>query len=439
MKQHRQSISRLFFFIVMAIAIVQFYNRITGQMPIEKELARLVKTYVEGSGFSGVIMVVSESDTLLYRGYGKADYEADIPNTLETQFPVGDLTQLITRGVAALMADNGLIDPDSSITTVAGHTLPQPVTLRQLLQHRSGLSDAYTKDILLALPGRQREPIDRDMLLRRLIKYPPDTLAGIVKNYNRTGYALAAAVMNERLQGHWRDWIDSNLFKPLNMTGAGFNYSSVAAGYRLNGEEWVLSDSLYLSHYPGTCDIVCTAGDMFKWIKILSDPLFKNDDNRSLLGKMDHSGRLPGYCSVIMHMPLQQLTIVILSNFENANVEDLSTHLATLVLRRRIIKELYLPEKWYSWRGIYESHPFEDDSMRLIIHGDEQHLKMTLPGDKSILTVELHPESEMRYIAELYGLMLNIVVDFSHSGKCRLNISGWNVEATRIAALPDSL
>lgn len=428
-------------FLLLALALINYINRFRSDGPLGETLEKLVNTYAADNGFWGVVLVVSHGDTLLHNAWGPADGERGERNNVNTRFPAGDVTQLLTRGAAAVMAAQYHFDADSMITEIQGQLLPQPVTLFQLLNHYAGLSDAYAKDMRLSLPEMQERPIAPAALLHRLLQYAPDTLAGAVRRYHRTGPALARLAMSAMIDTPYAAWVGQHLFQPLNMThstlGVWGDTLSLARGHRHQQTQCIPQKRVSLSYYAGAADWVCTARDMAALSALPGLPGVARPESLRLLGRLDHYGRMPGYRSAFLHMPLQELTVVILANQAPVSVEDMATQLATLVLQRRLIE--LPPDSLAPFCGLYEGRNVNGEPLRFLVKMDESQLMMTVPGHgDETLTVQLRPESPQRFLTELFRLHLNVVVDFLAPDRCTLNISGWTVKARRIAS-PDSL
>lgn|GEM_PF-3181790 len=422
-------------FLLLALALINYINRFRDDGPIGERLEKLVNTYAADDGFWGVVLVASQGDTLLHRAWGLADASTGHRNTIRTRFPAGDVTQLLTRGAAAVMATKHHLDADSMITTIQGQPLPQAVTLFQLLNHYSGLADAYARDIRLSLPVMQKRPIAPVALRRRLLQYAPDTTAGAVRRYHRTGPALARLALEEWTDSPYESWVRCHLFKPLNMVhstlGVWGDTLSLACGHRLQNTQWINQKRVPLSYYAGTADWVCTARDMAALSALPGLPGMTQPKALRLQGRLDHYGRLPGFRSAFLHMPLQDLTVVILANQDHVSVEDMATQLATLVLERLLID---LPsDSLACFSGLYEGKNVNGQPLRFLVRMEDSQLMMTVPGHgDETLTVQLRPESPTRFLTELFRLHLNMVVDFPASDACRLNISGLVIEARRI-------
>ena len=90
-----------------------------------------------------VAAVVEGNDTLLLKGYGKADVECDVPMTVDAMFQIGSDTKQFTAAAILQLRDEGKLSLDDDITKWLPDfdTRGNKVTLRHLLDHTSGIVD----------------------------------------------------------------------------------------------------------------------------------------------------------------------------------------------------------------------------------------------------------------------------------------------------------
>lgn len=128
----------------------------------------------------------------------------------ETYFRVASITKMATAALTLHLYDRGIIDIDCPISSYIPDTdpfFPEPITLRQLLSHTSGLADPPTlgKDL------EEGKPFT-DLLMQSQIQAP-----GISFRYSNLGYGLIGsvleAVLNLPLGALFREY----LFEPLCM------------------------------------------------------------------------------------------------------------------------------------------------------------------------------------------------------------------------------
>jgi CubicO group peptidase (beta-lactamase class C family) len=137
----------------------------------------------------------------------------------------------MTATLCALLVERGKLRWDSTLAEVFPDLADglaegyRPVTLEQLLTHRSGLAEGFTfSSTLWPKVGELSGPLveQRLELLRLVFAAAPDTAPGSKYHYSNCGYTIAGA-MCERVTGRaWEDLVREMLFEPLGMATAGF-------------------------------------------------------------------------------------------------------------------------------------------------------------------------------------------------------------------------
>src|SRR5439155_10273285 len=90
------------------------------------------------------IALVDDQRIVWARGFGFADPKAKKPATAETVYRVGSVSKLFTDIAIMRLVEQGKLDLDAPVTKYLPDFKPvnpydKPITLRQLMTHRSGL------------------------------------------------------------------------------------------------------------------------------------------------------------------------------------------------------------------------------------------------------------------------------------------------------------
>lgn len=93
---------------------------------------------------SVVIALIDGEDIIYEQAFGFSNLEEAIPATVETVYKVGSIAKVFTAIEIMRMYEEGLIDLDSPITEYLPdfsikNQSSDPITVRSLLAHRSGL------------------------------------------------------------------------------------------------------------------------------------------------------------------------------------------------------------------------------------------------------------------------------------------------------------
>jgi CubicO group peptidase (beta-lactamase class C family) len=169
-----------------------------------------------------VIVVVKDGQVLFERGYGLSDIKARRPVDPETTlFRPGSISKTFTWTAVMQQVEAGKIDLDADINQYLDFKIPaydgKPITMRQLMTHSAGFSDA-AKDLISTDPKQLKSLGD---LLKGAVPariYPPGTTPA----YSNYGASLAGYIV-ERVSGEkFADYVARHIFVPLGMTHSTF-------------------------------------------------------------------------------------------------------------------------------------------------------------------------------------------------------------------------
>ena len=172
-------------------------------------------------------------------GLRAVDSEAHV--TREDVWHLGSITKSMTATLAAILVDEGHLHWTDTLASAfpAESAFMDPawriVTLEQLLGHRGGAPDQASLESTglgrLIRRGRGTLQEQRHELLREFTGRPPAYPPGTRHAYSNTGYILAGAWMEERMNQSWEQLITERLFRPLDMKSAGFGAPDPAAAH----------------------------------------------------------------------------------------------------------------------------------------------------------------------------------------------------------------
>ncbi|MBE7433283.1 MAG: beta-lactamase family protein [Anaerolineales bacterium] len=164
------------------------------------------------------VAVVKDGQLFFAKGYGYADLENKIPVDVETtMFRTGSVGKAITWTAVMQLVEQGKLDLDADINTYLDFripdTYPQPITLKHLMTHTSGIEDRWvgslTPDASELVPEREWMIANFPGRVR-----PPGEIAGY-SNYNAMlGGYIVAQVSGEP----YEEYIQKHIFDPLGMT-----------------------------------------------------------------------------------------------------------------------------------------------------------------------------------------------------------------------------
>ena len=168
-------------------------------------------------GFSGVILLAQGIDVLLRRAAGFADRERQIRNTPEMKFNLASVTKQFTAAAIMVLVEDDRVALDDPISKFYPASPPawRTVTIRNLLNHSSGISDYWVRHPQ-GTPGLRTSEIGSpEMLIQRSLTDPLAFPPGTKFEYSNVGYALLAAVIERASGQSYAAYLRSVIFEPL--------------------------------------------------------------------------------------------------------------------------------------------------------------------------------------------------------------------------------
>lgn len=336
-----------------------------GKAPVQAvrqqdpELDSMFRQLYQDKLFNGTVLVAS-GDTILYQNsFGEADHKTRRMLNDSSVFELASVSKQFTAMGVMLLKARGLLSYEDSLTRFFPE-LPYPgITIRQLLQHTSGLPDYM--DLVMKHTAADSIATNADMIrLLATYKPAPQFKPGEKWEYSNTGYALLASIIEKVSGKSFGSFLKENIFTPLGMTHTEiyrrrFEKRSIpnyALGYVDAGSgQWALPDSLEatsamvikLDGIVGDGTVNSSVTDLFKWSRALDqytllpkaeqDEMFRpavTADGKEQaygfgwgLGKREqignfygHSGGWPGYGTYIEKHPGRGKLLILLSNHD---------------------------------------------------------------------------------------------------------------------------
>lgn len=352
----------------IVILLLVFSNLIIiAQPPSKSQISRLDSLFTswDKTNSPGCILGVIKDGKFIYqRGYGMANLEHGIAISPYTVFDIGSTSKQFTAAAIILLQQQGKLSLDDVVQKYIPE-LPnygKPITIRQLLNHTSGLRDY---NVLLVLSGKQEEQVTTkkdalDIIIKqKALNFNP----GEDWDYSNTGFFLASVIV-ERISGQtMKAFAEQNIFGPLGMKNTFFldNHTTIVP-YRATG--YATSETgdfeIYMSNWEQTGDgaVQTNSNDLLLWDKNFYDPkvggpdllkhltttgalnngdklnyalgLFKEDFQG--LEIVHHNGAWAGYRAEMIRFPQENISVVCLSNLASFNPSVLSREVAKIFL-----------------------------------------------------------------------------------------------------------
>jgi CubicO group peptidase (beta-lactamase class C family) len=302
------------------------------------------------------VLVLRDGEPVVRAGYGLSDMESRTPATATTNYRLASVTKQFTAASILLLAEDSRLKLDDHVRKWLP-SLPkvaEPITIRHLLTHSSGLIDY--EDVIPATFKPQLH--DADVL--RLLESQDRTYfkPGSSYRYSNSGYALLALIV-ERASGRtFATFLRERIFQPLGMTNTVAHEEGIstvsnrAFGHTQEQGRWSRTDQSQTSAVLGDGGIYSSIDDLAKWDAALYDgrllrpsslqaafaPATRTDDPEVEYGfgwritgeTLWHSGETVGFRNVIVRYPKRHLTVVVLTNRNEPEPYRLALKIAAL-------------------------------------------------------------------------------------------------------------
>lgn len=231
----------------------------------------IVDAYHELGWFEGTVIVAKAGQPIYRAAYGLADRETEAPNTMATKYNLGSIMKNYTAALVLQQVERGVIGLDDTLDSFDlgfPEETARKITVRQLLNHRSGLSDtfpsAYRQDPLAF------RTIDDKLAL--LIDAPLMLEPGTDRRYSNYGYIVLGAILEKATGRPFAELLSENIFDALGLENSVYPYRADVADqslrYRFNyaGEKVFVGAT---EHHSPDGGIEATADDVLRFYRAL--------------------------------------------------------------------------------------------------------------------------------------------------------------------------
>ena len=344
---------------------------------LDARLERLRTKY----GLPGISAAILFADGSLWQGTaGLADVAARRPVTSETAFSVASVSKTFTSALILALVEDGRLGLDSSAKSYL-KTLPisPKITIRQLLDHTSGLRDFYygpgVDHALLSKPARVWTAARSLSYLRKPFAKP-----GTSWHYSNTNYLVLGMIAEAVGGAPVADQLRDRFFRPLGLDRTFYQAvdkpaGPLAHGYRFTGTATALP-AIDLSDGTGVVpftsvvtsagaagSIATTARDLATWAQALyGGDLLEPASREAMVADilrtarykptvayglgvqevqvaghraLGHSGRFLGTRAAVRWLPDDRMALAVLTNQSRRDVNVILANLLKVALREQ--------------------------------------------------------------------------------------------------------
>jgi CubicO group peptidase (beta-lactamase class C family) len=342
---------------------------------------RLFSKFESGHDPGCAVLVIKNGRAIFRKGYGVADLRTREKIGPATNFRLASLSKQFTAMAIMLLVHDGKLRYEERLTDIfpGFPAYGNAITIRQLLNHTSGLID-YEDILAKQYPGVPDEEIPQihDAGVFLLLKQQSTTrfAPGARWEYSNSGYVLLGRVVEQRSGLRFGDFLRARIFEPAGMTHTiayekGRNeVVHRAYGHTVDGSGWRETDQSSTSATLGDGGVYTSLEDLEKWERALAEhtllsaeemkpaltsatdskgaPLRNLDGSRAPLygfgwfldayhgrRRYWHYGETVGFRTAIERFPDHRLTVIVLANRAEVDAPAMAESVAQLAFGER--------------------------------------------------------------------------------------------------------
>src|ERR1700719_542327 len=375
----------------VALALSAFWNRTMAQSAtavrkdytdvVEKLRPFIQQQMAEKELPALSIALIDDQQIVWAVGFGMADPKSKTPASADTVYRIGSVSKLFTDIAIMQLVERGELNLDAPVTDSLPDFHPRnpfgtPITLRQLMSHRSGLLREppvgnYFETSQPTLAATVHSLNDTELV------FAPNTHT----KYSNAAIAVVGYLLETRSHESFAKYLKSSVLDPMGLRHSSFEPESAIVANLAKGEMWTYdgltfeAPTFQLGMAPAG-SMYSTVNDLGHFVSVLLaqgktengailkpatleqmwSPQFPNPGGRGfglgfIVRSLDghrlvgHGGAIYGFATTVDLLPEDRVGVVIVATKDavNALTERIGEESLKLVLEQRAGKPLALP------------------------------------------------------------------------------------------------
>lgn len=277
----------------------------------QQKLDNLFQDLQKKNGFNGTVLFAEKGRVVFEKAYGYADViKRKEPLSTDSRFELASVSKMFTAMAVMILQEKGKLGYDDDIRKHIPEWPYEGITIRQLLNHRSGipryesLADEKWPDKRLAVTNKTM--IELFVRHRPMVYFKPNN--GF--HYCNTNYALLATIVERASGKEFASFMHDYVFHPLGMNNSFILHvpddtllttyieQKVVPGHDARGRGLVRVKNNFLNGVKGDKIMYSTVSDLYQFDKALKyEWLIKKETLAEAFkpGSPTHRGRKDNY------------------------------------------------------------------------------------------------------------------------------------------------
>ncbi|MRJ44143.1 serine hydrolase [Idiomarina loihiensis] len=347
-----------------------------------KKLDDFIESYAENREFNGSALISYKGNVLLEKGYGYANMEWKIPNSVDTKFRIASTTKPFTAALVLKLVEEGKIKlshPISDYLPDYRSDTGGKVSIHQLLNHTSGIPNVFSHPEFRNIEANN--PYGLDDFISKFCSGDLQFEPGTQFRYSNAGYTILGKIVEQVSELSYQQALQKYIFDPLKMHNSGDSYAGavvpkLAEGYErtLAGFKPAKNIDMTVTHAAGS--IYSTVRDLYQFSKalhsggLLSEELkqkaFSVSPHRNYgygwlitdlpedkfdkkLTQIHHPGMMSGFNGDVVRIIEDDITIIIQNNTGGAPLRAMTEGILNIIYNKPVtFAQIGIEDRLYS-------------------------------------------------------------------------------------------
>ena len=363
------------------IAVVSLAGPLPAQAPSPERLAAKIdaaaRDLIASKATPSVAVAVSRNGRTIYsKAFGLADLEQHVVATPGTVYLIGSITKQFTAAAVLALVEGGKLSLDAPLSTFFPDwpAASRDVTVRQLLNHTSGIKDYTGVPRWLRLMAL---PLPHDSMIALFRDEPMDFAPGTDWRYDNSGYYLLGVIIEKASGRTYAEYVARRLFEPAGLKATRYCASRSVVpgrtpGYSAGPDGFTNAAPINVDQAYAAGALCSTPADLLAWTQALEGgrvirpesyrmmttplPLPGGKDqtygfglgigNRSGHRSVSHNGGINGFNAYLASYPDDSLIVAVVVNVESGEADRIGRKVSqwALGIPDEVIKDLAVPE-----------------------------------------------------------------------------------------------
>lgn len=322
------------------------------------------------------IAISRKGRTIYSKAFGTADLEQRVLATPNTVYLIGSVTKQFTAAAVLALVEDGKLSLDDQM----GKFFPEwpaagrGVTIRQLLNHTSGIKDYTSVPRWLRVMAL---PLPHDSMLALFRDEPMDFAPGTEWRYDNSGYYLLGVIIEKASGRTYAEYVARRLLEPAGLKATRYCTSRSVVpgrtpGYSAGPDGFTNAAPINVDQAYAAGALCSTPGDLLAWTRALEGgrvikpesyrmmttplPLPGGKDQTYGFGlgignwsghrSVSHNGGINGFNSYLASYPDDSLIVAVVVNVESGEADRIGRKVSqwALGIPDEVVKDLSVPE-----------------------------------------------------------------------------------------------